>query len=129
MVALPIVWQRLVSRGKTCPRCSSTQAALESAVATLTEMLRPVNIEPRLRTVALDQDAFDWAPTESNRIWIAGRPLEEWIGAQVSGTRCCSVCGDSDCRTLQVEGATYEAVPETLIVKAGLAAAATLVTV
>ena len=30
-------------------------------------------------------------------------------------------------RTLEVDGASYEAVPETLIVKAGLAAAATLV--
>ena len=107
-VALPIVWQRLVSRGETCPRCGSTQAAIERAV--------------------LDQDTFDQAPTESNRIWIAGRPLEEWIGAQASGTQCCSVCGDRNCRTLEVDGTTYEAVTETLIDKAGLAAASTLVT-
>ena len=127
-VALPIVWQRLVSRGETCPRCGSTQAAIERAVATLTEVLRPLHIEPLLQTIALDQDTFDQAPTESNRIWIAGRPLEEWIGAQASGTQCCSVCGDSNCRTLEVDGTTYEAVPETLIVKAGLAAASTLVT-
>ena len=43
------------------------------------------------------------------------------------GSQCCSVCGDNSCRTLQVDGKTYEAVPETLIVKAGLAAASTLV--
>lgn len=127
-VALPIVWQRLVSRGETCPRCGSTQAAVERAVATLTDVLRPLNIEPTLHTIALDQDTFDQTPTESNRIWIAGRPLEEWIGAQVSGTQCCSVCGDTNCRTLEIAGATYEAVPEALIVKAGLAAASTLVT-
>ena len=127
-VVLPIVWQRLVSRGETCPRCGSTQAAIERAVATLTEVLRPLHIEPLLQTIALDQATFDQAPTESNRIWIAGRPLEAWIGAQVSGTQCCSVCGDANCRTLEVDGTTYEAVPETLIVKAGLAAASTLVT-
>ena len=125
--ALPIVWQRLVSGGETCPRCSSTQEAVEHAVATLTEVLRPLNIEPTIETVALDQDTFDQAPTESNRIWIAGRPLEEWVGAEVSGSQCCSVCGTNNCRTIEIDGATYEAVPEALIVKAGLAAAATLV--
>jgi Domain of unknown function (DUF2703) len=93
-----------------------------------TEVLRPLNIEPTIETVALDQDTFDQAPTESNRIWIAGRPLEEWVGAEVSGSQCCSVCGTNNCRTIEIDGATYEAVPEALIVKAGLAAAATLVT-
>jgi Domain of unknown function (DUF2703) len=127
-VTLPIVWQRLVSGGETCPRCGSTQAAVERAVATLTEVLRPLNIEPTLETIGLDQDTFDQAPTESNRIWIAGRPLEEWVGAQVSESQCCSVCGDNSCRTLRIDGTTYEGVPESLIVKAGLAAASTLVT-
>lgn len=127
-VTLPIVWQRLVSGGETCPRCGSTQAAVERAVATLTEVLRPLNIEPTLETIGLDQDTFAQAPTESNRIWIAGRPLEEWVGAQVSESQCCSVCGDNSCRTLRIDGTTYEGVPESLIVKAGLAAASTLVT-
>ena len=127
-VTLPIVWQRLVSDGETCPRCGSTQGAIERAVATLTEVLRPLSIEPTLETIALDQATFDEAPTESNRIWIAGRPLEDWIEAQVVTSQCCSVCGNTNCRTLQVDGASYEAVPDTLIVKAGLAAAATMVT-
>jgi hypothetical protein len=126
-VILPIVWQRLVSASETCPRCGSTQAAIASAVATLTEVLRPLNIEPTVETIALDQATFDEAPSESNRIWVAGRPLEDWVGADVSGSQCCSVCGDNDCRTLQVDGAIYEAVPEALIVKAGLAAASNLV--
>lgn len=126
-VTLPIVWQRLVSGGETCPRCGSTQQSIENAVATLTEALRPLNIEPTLERIALDQAAFDEAPTESNRIWIAGRPLEDWVGAEVTATRCCSVCGDNNSRTLQVDGASYEAVPAALIVKAGLAAASTLV--
>jgi Domain of unknown function (DUF2703) len=125
---LPIVWQRLVSLGETCPRCGSTEVAIERAVATLREVLRPLNIEPTVETIALDQVTFDRAPAESNRIWLAGRPLEEWVGAQITGTQCCSVCGDANCRTLEIGDTTYEAVPETLIVKAGLAAAATLIT-
>jgi hypothetical protein len=122
-----MVWQRLVSGGETCPRCGSTQGAIEHAVATLTEALRPLNIEPTLETIALDRTTFNEAPAESNRIWIAGRPLEDWVGAEVSGSQCCSVCGNNECRTLQVDGASYEAVPESLIVKAGLAAASTLI--
>jgi hypothetical protein len=126
-VRLPIVWQRLVERGQTCPRCGETEEAVQHAVATLTEVLRPLHIEPTLETIALDLGEFEQAPAESNRIWIAGRPLEEWIGADVSESQCCSVCGDHDCRTVELGGATYEAVPEQLIVKAGLAAASALV--
>jgi hypothetical protein len=126
-VSLPIVWQRLVSDGETCPRCGATRASIDKAIATLSDVLRPVNIEPTLEEIALDHATFDAAPTESNRIWIAGRPIEDWVGADVTATRCCSVCGTNDCRTLQVDGATYEAVPEALIVRAGLAAASTLV--
>ena len=77
-VRLPIVWQRLVSDGETCPvSCAgSTQGAIELAsLRTVTEVLRPLRIEPILETIALDQATFDEAPTESNRIWIAGRPL------------------------------------------------------
>jgi hypothetical protein len=36
------------------------------------------------------------------------------------------VCGDSECRTLEVSGTTFEAIPERLILKAALLAAAQL---
>ena len=126
-IALKIVWQRLVSdEGETCPRCGTTQAAVQQAVNTLAEVLLPLGIEPILETRELDLKAFEAAPIESNRIWIADQPLEAWIGADVGGTRCCTVCGDNDCRTLELDGTTFEAIPERLIVKAGLAAASSL---
>ena len=31
-------------------------------------------------------------------------PLEEWIETKVGASRCTSVCGDSDCRTVEVNG-------------------------
>ena len=40
----------------------------------------PLSIEPTLETIALDQATFDEARTQSNRIWIAGRPLETASG-------------------------------------------------
>ena len=65
-------------------------------------------------------------PLQSNRIWIGGRLLEEWIGGTEGQSRCCEVCGEFDCRTISVVNDTYEAIPEELIVKASLLAAAAL---
>jgi hypothetical protein len=126
-VKLPIVWQRLVGeQGTTCPRCGSTQLAVERAVKSLAEALRPLGIAPTLETREIDQATFDAAPAESNRIWIAGRPLEDWVDAATGSSQCCSVCGTAYCRTVEVDGKSFEAVPERLIVRAGLAAAASL---
>lgn len=52
--------------------------------------------------------------------------MEEWLNATVVSSRCCSVCGDSECRTVDVGDNSYEVAPEALLVKAGLIAALTL---
>jgi hypothetical protein len=96
MKVLTIRWQRLVSEGRTCDRCGSTQAELERAMKVLTDVLRPLGIEPRLQADEIHQAAFAAAPGESNRIWIADKPLEYWITADVGSSQCCSVCGESE---------------------------------
>jgi anti-sigma factor RsiW len=127
MKPLPIVWQRLVdTSGKTCERCDATHQEMQRAVGKLKAALGPLGIEPTLETRTIDQQTFKADPSASNRIWIAGRPMEEWLGASVGSSRCCSVCGDAECRTIEVEGSTFEAIPEALVVRAGLAAAAQL---
>lgn len=123
MKRMPIVWQRLVSRGQTCARCANTHRELEAAVEKLAAALRPLGIEPVLEMREIAEDAFAAAPLESNRVWIAGRPIEAWLGARVGASRCCSVCGEADCRTLEVGERTFETIPQALIVKAGLIAA------
>jgi hypothetical protein len=129
VVPLPIVWQRLINdTGETCGRCGSTHAEVEQAVAVLTEALRPLGLEPRLETRIVERATFTADPTESNRIWVAGRPLEDWVGADVGTSRCSTVCGDSNCRTVVIGGDALEVVPSALIVKAGLLAAGTLTT-
>ena len=60
----------------------------------------------------------------SNRILIAGKPLEEWIGASVGKSQCCKVCGESECRTISTGQETFEVIYKELIVRAGLLAAA-----
>lgn len=121
---LAILWQRLVSEGETCERCRATQREVEQAVETLKASLGPLGLEPVLEIRELDPATFRADPLASNRIWIAGRPLEEWLGAEVGRSPCCSVCGDAACRTVEVQGVTYETIPETLLLRAALVAAA-----
>ena len=125
MKPLHIVWQRLVnSSGRTCDRCGGTQESLERAVAKLKVALAPLGMEPVLETKEIDEELFKRDTSESNRIWIEGRPLEELLGATVGASRCCAVCGEAECRTIDVHGTVYEVVSEELILRAALAAAA-----
>jgi hypothetical protein len=71
-----MLWKRLVKEGGTCPRCGSTQENVAGAVEKLEAALRPLGIEPVLETLAIDESTFQANPSESNRIWIAGKPLE-----------------------------------------------------
>jgi hypothetical protein len=107
-------------------RCAATQDEVEHAVAKLKEVLAPLDMAPVLEIAEVDNAMFQASPPESNRIWIAGRPMEEWLGATVGSSPCCSVCGDADCRTVKIRGTTFEAIPEKLILQAALAAASEL---
>lgn len=130
MISLPIVWQRLVSpEGTTCDRCAATQREVQRAVVVLEQALRPLGIQPRLEITEIDDASFRANPTESNRIWIAGKPMEEWLQGRVGSSRCCSVCGESECRTVEVGGLTFEAIPERLILRAALIASSDLLDV
>lgn len=124
MMSLPIVWQRLVSeQGSTCPRCHDTGAAVQQAVQQLQQALEPLGITPRLQIQAIDEAAFLRDPLQSNRILIAGRTMEQWLGATTGSSRCCNECGDNECRTVEVDGQVHEAIPQELLVRAGLIAA------
>lgn len=124
MKPLPIIWQRLVAEGQTCNRCGSTYEELQRAIAKLKVVLAPLGLEPTLETREIQQESFKADPSASNRIWIAGKPLEEWVGAGVGSSRCCSVCGASECRTLEVGDSVFEAIPEDLIIRAAMVASA-----
>lgn len=126
---LEIRWQRLVDEhGRTCERCGATETAVVDAVGKLRRALSPLGIDVDLEKESLAPAEFRDAPLESNRIWIAGKPIEAWLSASTGQSQCCSTCGDADCRTLTVDGTTYEAIPVDLIVRAGLLAGARLLT-
>lgn len=122
-----VTWSRLVKAGETCNRCDATYTELEHAVAKLKPAMLHLGIAVRLQHKEIDEEKFKRNPSESNRIWIAGKALEKWLDADVGMSPCCSVCGDSDCRTIRVGDTNYETVPEELIIKAGLIAASELI--
>jgi len=127
MKVLKICWQRLVDeQGQTCDRCGTTEAAIQDALQKLKRTLRELDIDVVLEKKALSPSMFSKDPLQSNRIWVDGEPIEKWLSATSGQSQCCSACGDSECRTVTVDGKTYEAIPGELIIKAGLLASAQL---
>lgn len=127
MNVLQIRWQRLVDeKGQTCDRCGITETLVDEAVNKLKGSLKGLGIDVVLEKNAISPSEFTKDTLQSNRIWIGGKPIEEWLSATSGQSKCCTVCGESDCRTVTVDGKTYEAIPSELIVKAGLLAGAEL---
>ena len=125
MKTLPIVWQRLVSeQGTTCPRCQCTGEQVRLAVEKLKRVLEPLGVAPELQVKEMDEASFIKAPLASNQILIAGQPMEYWLGGRTGSSRCCNECGDNDCRTVEVQGQSYEVIPEELLMRAAVIAAA-----
>ncbi len=123
MKTIKIVWQRLVDeQGATCDRCGGTEQELDKAVRFLQKTLAPGGVRFSLEKKAMDMKAVAPDPTQSNRIWVDGRPLEKWLGAEVGKSPCCGPCEGLECRTLEKNGASHETIPAELIIKAGLLA-------
>lgn len=53
--------------------------------------------------------------------------MEDWLGARPGSSPCCEVRGDLPCRTVEVDGATYETIPEELIVRVVVVATAKMI--
>jgi DNA repair exonuclease SbcCD ATPase subunit len=124
---LVIEWQRLLDEQKqTCPRCGSTEQEAEKAVQELNQLLNQSEIVVNLVKKAIDPVSFKKDVLQSNKILIAGKTLEEWVGAKTGQSKCCETCGEAECRTVEYADETHEAIPADLIVRAGLVAAARL---
>ena len=127
MKSLIIEWQRLLDEDEqTCPRCTSTEREVEKARIELNQMLAPSDIVVAVVKKSISPGTFQKDVSQSNKITISGKTLEEWLGATTGQSKCCETCGDAECRTVEYSGATHEAVPAELIVTAGIAAAADL---
>lgn len=127
MKTLTIIWQRLVDENnQTCPRCGETGGSVKTAFEKLKKALSELEIKVELKEKKLAFPLFNQDPLQSNRIWVGDKLLEEWIGGTTGKSKCCDTCGDSECRTISIGDNTFESIPESLIVRAGLLAAAEL---
>ena len=127
MDALVIEWQRLLDEQKeTCPRCGTTEQEVEKAVRELSQMLKGSSVAVSLIKKSIDPETFRKDALQSNKILIAGKILEYWLGATTGRSKCCETCGDAECRTVEYAGDAHEAIPAELIVRAGITAAAYL---
>ena len=125
---LVIRWQRLVNeKGETCDRCGNTERSIDEAHRLLAASLKPLGMQVTLEKTPLTLAQFKLELSESNRIWVGDAPLEKILDAKTGESPCCGSCGDSNCRTVIVDGRTYETIPPELIVRAGLRVAADLV--
>lgn len=126
-VELVILWQRLIVGDSTCERCGDTGNSVRQAASQLSEEFAPLGIAVRLEEKALPP----FAVSESNRVFFNGEPMEALLGATAGMSHCQSCCdlmgdaaqGQTDCRTLIVDGQEHEALSEELIVRAGRIAA------
>ena len=119
MKTLPIIWQHLVNAEKqTCSRCGTTGEELRKALQVLEAELLPQGIQPHLEIRTMSEEEFLTHPEESNRIWIMGVPLEDLVGGTQGSSTCHDVCHGEQCRTVESQGKTYDAVPASLIVQA-----------
>lgn len=123
---LTISWQRLIDEGNTCPRCGTTENELDNAVQQLKKKLASLEIDVILEKKELSLEEFKKDPVESNRILFNGRSLEDMIGAKTGQSQCCDVCGDEECRTVEIVGQAHETIPAEIIIKAGLKVAVDL---
>ncbi|MDW7990454.1 MAG: DUF2703 domain-containing protein [Archaeoglobaceae archaeon] len=119
---LKISWQRLVENNRTCSRCESTEIELLKAVSTLRRVLKPFGIQVVLQKKDIQFEEFEKDPLSSNRIFINGRPLEEWLKAKAGKSQCCDLCTPNECRTVELNGIIYEVPSSELIVQAGIEA-------
>ncbi len=125
---LTIRWQRLQdTAGQTCNRCGNTEQTIEQAQQLLATALKPLGLRVSIEKSVLTPAQFALDPTQSNRIWIGEEPLETILGAKTGISQCAGVCGTSSCRTIVVDGRTYEAIPPELIIRAGLKVAADMI--
>jgi hypothetical protein len=123
MKTIKIVWQRLVdAQGATCNRCGGTEKELDKAVRFLQKTLAPGGVRFAVEKRAMDIQEVAPDPSQSNRIWIDGRPLEKWLGAEVGKSPCDGPCQGMECRTLEENGTSHETIPAELIIKGGLLA-------
>lgn len=119
---LQIEWQYLDRSDEsetrnTCVRCSETGESLDSVIKDIATECRPAGWHITFEETKLTTDAL----SQSNMILLNGVPIEDVLPNAKASTSycrsCCDMIGDpgASCRTVEVGGEAYEAIPTSLI--------------
>jgi len=125
MKTLDIEWRHFDKEGNTCIRCSDTGEVLHSVVEELSEECRPCGWDIKFRETKLTEREI----SESNIILLNGKPIEKILQNALAGEShcqsCCELTGSTStsCRTIEIEGRSYESIPSHLIRQAVCAVA------
>ena len=68
-----------MKRAKPVTGAARPKRRRKNAVKKLRRSLKALDIDVVLEKMAVSSSAFSKDPLESNRIWIAGKPIEEWL--------------------------------------------------
>jgi hypothetical protein len=117
MKILEIEWKHYDKEGNTCARCSDTGLVLQKIVAELVQQCRPCGWDIKFKVTKLTEKEI----SQSNIILLNGKPIEEILGNAVAGESHCPTCSEltgnesTCCRTIKVNGKSYESIPSDLI--------------
>lgn len=116
MKTLTIEWKHLDKDGATCVRCRDTGKTLAEVVGELKRECKETGVQIVFRETLLGTDRIG----ESNQILFNDVPLEDLLPGAVAGESACQSCCDllgqeTTCRTIERDGKTYEAIPESMI--------------
>ncbi|MBN2543146.1 DUF2703 domain-containing protein [bacterium] len=130
---LSIKWQKyLAASDSSCCRFTNTEKELEKAVSTLEKTLAPLGISVELEADEINKEDFLKDPTQANVIWLADKRIEDWLSADIGKAKCDKLSTelgkDIECRTIMLDGKTYDSIPSELIVKAALLASSEMLT-
>ena len=116
MKTIDIEWRHLVVDQATCERCSDTGLLLQQLVTDLNHECAARRVQVSLTETPLGPERI----SESNQVLINGRPLEVSAPTIRIGASNCRSCGeltgrDEQCRTVELEGQSFEVPPAYLI--------------
>lgn len=119
MKELAIEWRHYEHGGATCDRCTSTGLSIREVISELGKELTGNGVTIRFTETILPEEQMP----QSNMILFNGVLLEAVLDDAIADANACPSCScltgsETNCRTVQYQGNTYEEIPAALIRKA-----------
>lgn len=118
MRIIRIEWKHYDKEGETCTRCNTTGDNIKAALEAISEDRSRKKIKIDYKETILEADKMP----ESNTVIINGQKIEDILNAKASENYChscsCLAGSDTNCRTIELSGQSYESIPKEMILEA-----------